>query len=79
MISFRRTQAQGYKGYEAVSERFRESGDISKRALKDLSHQTLQAIRENFDVVGVCMLGYTGMPDEKDPALQAIVEMGMAL
>lgn len=46
MISFRRTQAQGYKGYEAVSERFRESGDISKRALKDLSHQTLQAIRE---------------------------------
>jgi arginase len=41
--------------------------------------QALQAIGDRFDVVGICVLGYTGMPDEKDPALTVIVEMGMGL
>ena len=40
--------AQGYKGYEAVSERLKESSDISKRVLKDLSHQVLEVIRETL-------------------------------
>lgn len=41
--------------------------------------QALRAIGDRFDIVGICVLGYTGMPDEEDPALKAIVDMGMAL
>lgn len=41
--------------------------------------EALRAIGERFDVVSICVLGYTGMPDEKDSALEAIVEMGLAL
>lgn len=41
--------------------------------------EALRAIGGRFDVVCICVLGYTGMPDEKDSALEAAVEMGMAL
>ena len=40
--------AQGYKGYEAMSNRLRDSSDTSKRVLKDLSHQALEVIRETL-------------------------------
>jgi len=40
--------AQGYKGYEAMSNRFRDSSDTSKRVLKDLSHQALEVVRETL-------------------------------
>lgn len=41
--------------------------------------QALQAIADRFDVVGICVLGYTGMPDEADLALSAIVDTGTGL
>ena len=40
--------AQGYKGYEAMSNRMRDASDTSKRVLKDLSHQALEVIRESL-------------------------------
>ena len=38
--------AQGREGYEAMSSRFKESSEITKRILKDLSRQALQVIRD---------------------------------
>ncbi len=40
--------AQSHKGYEAMSNRFRDSSEISKRVLKDLPHQALEVIRETL-------------------------------
>lgn len=40
--------------------------------------RALEAIRNNFNVVGLCMLGYTEMPDGNDPAIRKLVEIGMS-
>ena len=39
---------QGRKGYEAISNRLRESSEITKRIFKDLSRQVIQVIRDNL-------------------------------
>ena len=67
------------------SERVYMHIDIDVVDPRDFMYQSVPAAdgvrKERFieALRAICVLGYTGMPDEKDPALGAIVEMGMAL
>ena len=59
--------------------------DIDEVDPRDFMYQSMPAAdgvrKERFieALRAICVLGYTGMLDEKDPALDAIVEMGLAL
>jgi arginase len=46
---------------------------------EDAFVRTIEMLRQEFDVCGVCMLGYKRMPEERDRALATLVETGLAL